>query len=84
MSKKTKIESEEKQFSLKDIELQMVQNMHNRANQSLFDYFSFVALERLAYTVTENTRFRVDNGKLYISEVEPQSEQPTNEEVAVA
>lgn len=81
MTKKANPEPEEKTFSLKDIELQMVQNMHNRANQSLFDFFSFIALERLAYTVTENTRFRVDDGKLYISEVEPQ---PANEEVAVA
>lgn len=84
MTKKTNPVPEEKRFDLKDIELQVVQNMHNRANQSLFDFFSFIALERLAYTVTENTRFRVEDGKLFISEVEAQPEQPTDEEVAVA
>ncbi len=76
MTKKTSDQPEEKTFALKDIELQMVQNMHNRANQSLFDFFSFIALERLAYTVTENTRFRVEDGKMFISETEPLEANP--------
>jgi hypothetical protein len=86
MTKKTNPEPEEKTFSLKDIELQMVQNMHNRANQSLFDFFSFIALERLAYTVTEHTRFRVEDGKMFISEVEPPEAngEPANDGVSVA
>lgn len=71
---------EEKEFSLKNIEIQMIQNMHDRANQQLFDFFSFIALERLAYTPTKGTQFRVDNGKLYISEVEVKED----EEVATA
>ena len=54
--------------------------MHDRANQQLFDFFSFIALERLAYTPTKGTQFRVDNGKLYISEVEVKED----EEVATA
>lgn len=79
---KTKSEpTNEKTFSLKPIEIQMVQNMHDRANSALFDFFSFIALERLAYEVTKNTQFRVEQGKLFITEVEPEDKA---EEVAIA
>lgn len=69
----------EKEFSLKPIEAQMIQNMHDRSNSQLFDFFSFIAMERLAYTPTELTRFRVEDGKLFISEREAEKKE---EEVA--
>jgi hypothetical protein len=81
MSKTKAEQPAEKQFSLKPIEIQMIQNMHDRANSAMFDYFSFIAIERLAYTPTKDTRFRVEQGKLFISEV-PIPEQP-KEEVSV-
>lgn len=75
---------EEKQFSLKDIELRMIQNINERTNAELVDFMSFVALERLAYQVTERTQFRVDDkGVLYISE-RPEEPKAAEEEVVVA
>lgn len=75
-------ESKEAKYSLKAIELQMIQNMHDRANSALFDYLSFVAIERLAYTPNKGTTFRVENGALYIGDT-PIPEEP-KEEVAVS
>lgn len=74
-------ESSEKEFSLKQVELQMVQNMHDRSNSQLFDFFSFIAMERLAYTPTAHTSFRIEDGKLFIGETP--GEEP-KEEVATA
>lgn len=66
---------EEKQYSLKNIELQIVQNINERHNAALLDFLSFVAIERLAYNVTKSTQFRVDNdGKLYIRELDEEKE----------
>jgi len=79
MAKAKQTTPDEKQFSLKAVELQMVQNIHERANSALFDMFSFIALERLAYTPTKGTQFRVENGNLFISESEDK-----DAEVAVA
>lgn len=76
---------EELQFSLKDIELRMIQNINQRNNQELVDFLSFIALERLAIEVTEYTQFRVDGeGNLYVSERPAPEEPKTEEEVAVA
>lgn len=82
MAKPKETKFEPKTFDLKQVELQMINNMQNRANQQLFDMCSFIAMERLAYTPNENTRFQVEDQKLVISEAEP--EQPKEEEVAQA
>lgn len=65
---------DEKQFSLKDIELRMLQVLQETYFTNLSNFMSFIALERLAYQVTPNTQFRLDEGKLYIHEKEPQPE----------
>jgi len=80
----SKDKSEEKQYSLKAIEVNVINNINSRHNAELLDFLAFIALERLAIPVTENTRFRIDeDGKLYVSEVEPEKEEKA-EEVAVA
>lgn len=72
---------EEKQFSLKKTELNLIGNANNRHNQALLDLFSYIAIERLAYDVTEQTQFRTDaDGNLYITELAPEAE----EEVSVS
>lgn len=81
MTKKSNPEPVEKQFDLKQVELQMVQNMHDRSNSQLFDFFSFIAMERLAYVPTARTSFRIEDGKLFISET---PEEGPKEEVATA
>lgn len=72
--------SEEKQYSLKNIETQMLQVLQEQYFTTLSNFLSFIALERLAYQVTANTRFRWDVDKLYIWEDETVTpEQPAVE-----
>lgn len=69
MSKDTQVQ--EKEFGLKDIELRLVETLQQTYFQNLSNVLSFIALERLAYSVTENTRFRINEGKLFIHEEKP-------------
>lgn len=62
-------DSTERQFGLKPIELNLIANGQARAQQALFDICTFIATERLAWHVNERTQFRVDGGKLFISEL---------------
>lgn len=81
MSKVDKKDTAEKVFNLKKTELNLIGNINIRHNQALLDLFSYIAIERLDYPVTEQTQFRTDaEGLLYITEV------PVEEtsEVAVA
>lgn len=68
MPKSTTKQEGEKQFSLKQIEENVLANINARHNAELVDFLTFVALERLAYSVTEQTQFRVEDGHIYISE----------------
>lgn len=79
-------QEDEKQFSLKAIELNMLGNINARHNAEVVDFLSFICIERLNYQPTEHTRFRTDeNGNLYISEVVPETpDEIETEEVAVA
>lgn len=73
---------EEKQFSLRNTELNLIGNVNRRRDQALLDIFSYIALERLNYPVTENTEFRTDEkGDLFIKE---RPEEKKDEEVEVA
>lgn len=65
----------EKQFSLKAIELNLLANNQARAQQALFDICTFIASERLAITVTQRTQFRVEDGKLFVTEL-PEVKEP--------
>lgn len=60
---------DEKQFSLKSIELNLIANGQARAQQALFDICTFIATERLAWHVSERTQFRVEGDKLFISDL---------------
>ena len=70
-------EADEKQFSLKPVELNLIRAIQEQSNVTLSNTISFIALERLAYDVTEFTRFRVEDNNLYIKEDEPQEEVET-------
>jgi hypothetical protein len=65
----------EKMFGLKPIELQLVSNLQQGYFNNLSTTLSFIALERLAYEVTPSTRFRIEDGNLYIHEEEVKEEQ---------
>lgn len=71
---------DEKEYGLKQIELQLVQVIQNTYFTNLSNLLSFFALERLAYPVTENTRFRVEDGKLFIHEEKQEEEVATTPE----
>lgn len=74
---------EEKMFSLKNTEKNLIGNCNQRHNAELLDLFSYIAIERLNYDVTKQTQFRTDaDGNLYITEVK--EEAPTPEEVETA
>lgn len=81
MSKKTKEEPKEKQYGLKPIELRLIESLQQSYFQNLSTTLSFIALERLAYPVTEYTRFRIEDGKLFVQDVIPEA---PKEEVKVA
>lgn len=66
----------EKQFDLKPIEAQMLQVIQDTITNMMSNFLSFVALERLAYTVTPFTQFRVENGHLFIHEETPPTAAP--------
>lgn len=72
----------EKQFGLKPSEARMLMAIEQQFMQSLSLFLSFVAIERLAYNVTEKTQFRTDGDKLFIHEQEP--EQPEAPSVATS
>lgn len=66
---------EPKKFSLKKIENNMLAMMQQRHQQELGNFLSFIALERLAYEVTDKTKFSLEDGVLTIEEVEDKKEE---------
>jgi hypothetical protein len=82
MSSKNKSQGEIN-FILKPIEINLLQAIQQAHNSELSNILSFIALERLAYKVTEHTQFRVEDDRLYIIERTPPEDKP-EEEVAQA
>lgn len=64
----------EKQYSLKPIQEQMITTIQQNFQAVISNFMSFIALENWGYTVTENTRFRVEDGQVYITEEVPEAE----------
>lgn len=82
---------ESKQFSLKGIEMRMLEVMGNRHQEEFGNFLTFVATERLAYPVTPNTQFTIERNNLNIVEKEPAKEEehaapeaPTPEQGSIA
>lgn len=73
---------QEKTYDLKPIEQQMIKVLQDTHYTTLSNFLSFISLERLAYSVTQSTKFRIENGKLYISEELPPA--PAEEPPAVS
>lgn len=66
----------EKQFSLKPIQEQMVATIQQQFQAIISNYMSYLAIENWGYNVTENTRFRIEEGQVYVTELSPESETP--------
>lgn len=71
----------EKQFSLKDIDIRMVAALNQQAQDAMLNFLTYVAVEKMGYNATENSSYRVEDGKLYISELPPK-ESPNPVETA--
>lgn len=71
---------DEKMYGIKDIELRLVEVIQSTYFTNLSNVLSFIALERLAYPVTQNTRFRIEGNNLYIKEEKPEEEVATTPE----
>lgn len=59
---------EEKQFSLKPVEIKLIEALQQSYFSNLANTLSFIALERLAYPVSQNTRYRVEGNNIFIHE----------------
>lgn len=64
----------EKQFSLKPIQEQVVQTLQQQFQSVVSNFMSYLAIENWGYTVTENTRFRIEGGQVYITELPAEGE----------
>lgn len=64
-----------KEYGLKDIEFRTLGGIQQLYLQQLSLFLSFIALERLAYQVTERTQFRTEGKKLFVWEAEPPKEE---------
>jgi hypothetical protein len=63
-----KVETTEKQYSLKPIQSQMIKVYEEQYYAQLSNFYSFLAMEFWGYPVTENTRFRQVDGNVFITE----------------
>lgn len=68
--------ADSKEYSLKELETQLLNVFQQQQSVMLSNLLSFIAIERLAYNVTPNTRFELspDFKKLTVTEVEPAPE----------
>lgn len=74
----------EKQYSLKPIQEQMIQTMQQGYQAQISNFMSFLALENWGYTVTEHTRFRIENGQVFVTEEVPEAETVEKPEVSTS
>lgn len=51
---------ERKEYSLKDIEIQMMNTINGQAQTAMSNFVSYILMERMAYAVTPNSRFEID------------------------
>lgn len=65
---------EPKKYSLKKVESTMLQVMINQHQALLSNFISFIAMERLAYPVTEQTNFQLANDLSAIEISEPEED----------
>lgn len=72
----------EKEYTLKPIEVNLLTAIQQSHQAQMSNVVSFIALERIAYKVTEQTQFRVEGDKLYIHEAEATTD--SSEEVSVS
>lgn len=70
-----------KEYSLKQIEVQMLQVIIQQQNTLLSNFYSYIAIDRLATTVTPQTRFEPNEDMTKVTIVE--TEAPKAEQSAV-
>lgn len=77
--------AEPKHYDLKEIEVQLLNVFQQQQSVMLSNILSFIAIERLAFNVTANTRFELspDFKKITITEVEPEQAAESAQELGV-
>jgi hypothetical protein len=70
---------DKKKFSLKDVETTFLQVLFQQHNSLLSNTLALFAIERLAYTVTEATRFAVSEDLKEITIWDEEPEAPAEE-----
>lgn len=68
-----------KRFSLKPIETQLLMAKQQTYQTDLSNLLSYIAIERLAYTVTSNTHFSFNDGMTEITIIEEEPPAPPEE-----
>lgn len=63
-----------KEFGLSQQELTVIQENNRAANAIMGVFLSYLAVSRFGYAVTQNTRFEIKDGRLFISEDMPQAQ----------
>lgn len=63
-----------KDYSLKQSEIVLLSGIQQQANAIFSQAVAYILVDRLAYPVTESTRFSVEGDKLTVWEDEPNQE----------
>lgn len=71
---------ETKKFSLKPIEINLLNGAVQQHQATMANILSFISIERLAYNVTERTQFNVEGNVLTISELPADQPLPGQEQ----
>lgn len=56
-----------KEYSLKDVEIQMLNTIEGLKQTAMSNFVSYVLMERMAYPVTPQSRFEIDFGNKVIN-----------------
>lgn len=70
-----------KEYSLKDIEVQMMTTINGQAQTAMSNFVSYILMERMAYSVTPDSRFEVDFTKKTVNVWEEAKEEPSAEAI---
>lgn len=74
-----KVKPESKKFSLKPIETQLLLAKQQTYQTDLSNLLSYIAIERLGFAITANTRFSFNEDMTEITITEEEPEQPSEE-----
>lgn len=75
---------ERKDYGLTQEELLTISEYNKIANSIMGVFLSHLVISRFGYQVTQNTRFEVRDGRLFVSEENPEQEQQNETKLETA